>query len=197
MRKNWIVGLVGAALFAVMPATALAHGPHAKHHAKRHHRVHTRVRHLDAAGTGTSSTSPTAGNGTDSAGSVTSFDGTTLVITLTNGSTVSGAVTSDTEVSCDSSSQTTSVQSDMRSDGGSQRGGDQGGSQGGSGDQGGSQGGSGDQSGSGDQGDNDGDDGNQTSCATADLTPGTAVHEADLKVSSAGSVWEKVDLITG
>lgn len=34
-------------------------------------------------------------------------------------------------------------------------------------------------------------------CTTASLTPGTAVHEADLKVSGAGSVWEKVELITG
>jgi hypothetical protein len=196
MRKNWIIGLMGAALVAVVPATALAHGPHAKHHAKRHHRVHARVRHLQAAGTGTSSTSPTPGSSTDSAGTVTSFDGTTLVVTLADHSTVSGAVTNDTELSCESSSQTTSMQSDMRSDGGHRGGGDQGGSQGGSGDQSASDDQS-DRGGSDEQGDNGDDDGNQTACTTANLTLGTGVHEADLKISSAGSVWEKVDLITG
>ena len=181
MRRNWIIALMGAAMFAVMPATALAHG----HHAKRHHGVKMHVRHLRAAASGASGTPSTPGSRTDSAGTVTSFDGTTLVITLTNGSTVSGAVTSDTRLGCESASQPTPVQSDMSFDGGPQ---------GGSGDQGTSSGGSDDQGGSNDQGD---DGGNQTACTTANLTPGTVVHEADLKLSSAGSVWEKVDLITG
>jgi hypothetical protein len=179
MRKKWMVALLGAALCALMPAAALAHGPSDTHHAKRHHREHARIRHLHAAAT-------------DSAGSVMSFDGTTLVITLTNGSTVSGAVTNNTEMSCDSSGQTTSMGSDTRADGGPGGGDDHGDRN--------DQGDHGDRNNPGDNGDNDdneGDEGNQMACTTANLTPGTTVHEAELKISGAGSVWEKVDLITG
>jgi hypothetical protein len=188
MRKNWMVALLGAALCAVMPAAALAHDPHSTHHTKRQHRAHIRVRHLHAAST-------------DSAGSVRSFDGSALVLTLTNGSTVSGVVTNDTEIRCDSSGQRASTESDARSDGG-------GGDRGDRGDQndrggpnnGGDRGDQNDRGGpndGGDRGDNNGDDGNQMACTTADLTPGTTVHEADLRVSGAGSVWEKVELTNG
>jgi hypothetical protein len=205
MRRKSIVALAGAAVLAVMPATVLAQGKHhASHPAKRHH-VRTHIRHFRAANSGSTGTTGTTGTtttpgtpGSDSAGKVTSFDGTTLVITPTVGPPVSGVVTNNTQLSCESS-QPTTVQSDMSSDGGGSQGGsgDQGGSQGGSGDQGDSQGGSGDQSGSqADQGDT-GDQGGQTSCTTANLTQGTTVHEADLSVSSAGSVWDKVALITG
>jgi hypothetical protein len=200
MRRNFIVALAGAAVLAVMPATVLAQGHHAKQHPKRHH-VRTHVRHFRAAnsestGTSGTSTSP-ATPGSDSAGTVTSFDGTNLVITPTSGPPVSGVVDNNTQLSCESS-QTTTMSSDMRSDGGGNQGGsgDQGGNQGGSGDQGGSQGGSDDQSGSGDQGDQ-GDQGSQGSCTTTNLAPGTKVHDAELRVSSAGSVWDKVVLITG
>jgi hypothetical protein len=182
MRNKWMVALLGAALCALMPAAALAHGPRDTHHVKRHHREHARIRHLHAAGS-------------DSAGSVTSFDGTTLVITLTNGSTVSGAVTNDTEMSCNSSGQTTSMGSDTRADGGP-GGGDDHGDRNDRGDN----GDNGDRNDRGDNGnndDNDGDEGNQMPCTTANLTPGTAVHKAELKISSAGSVWQQVDLITG
>ena len=41
--------------------------------------------------------------------------------------------------------------------------------------------------------DNDNDD---QLCTPVDLTPGTVVHEAELKISSAGSVWDKVDLVS-
>ncbi len=53
MRKNWLIALVGAALLAIVPATALAQGHHARHHAKRHHRVRTHLRHITAATSGT------------------------------------------------------------------------------------------------------------------------------------------------
>jgi hypothetical protein len=57
--------------------------------------------------------------------------------------------------------------------------------------------------GNGDNGDdNGGDDDNAQeqenagSCSTADLTPGTIVREAELRISSAGATWDKVALIT-
>jgi hypothetical protein len=51
-----------------------------------------------------------------------------------------------------------------------------------------------------DQGDDDqgqGDDDNENAnCSSADLTPGTVVHEASLRISSAGATWDKVELVT-
>ena len=45
----------------------------------------------------------------------------------------------------------------------------------------------------------DGHDGNQSandeSCTTAALAPPAKVREAELSLSSAGAVWEKVDLV--
>jgi len=33
-----------------------------------------------------------------------------------------------------------------------------------------------------------------SSCSTADLTPGKAVHAAELRISSTGKTWDKVEL---
>jgi len=176
MGKNWFIALLGAALLAIVPATALAHGHHARHHAKRQHQVRTHLRHITAAdSSGPGSTGTTTGSTmSDNAGKVTSFDGSKLVVTLTDGSIVRGIVNGDTELSCESASSqsstdttdstdssdtsdTSTMQSDMSSDGG----GDQ---------SSGSTQSSGDQGPSGDQGDlndqadqNDGDNG-QAAC---------------------------------
>jgi len=204
MRKNWLIALMGAALLAIVPATALAQGHHAQHHAKRHHRVRTHLRHITAANSGmTGSTGTTTGTGTsstDNAGTVTSFDNTTgkLVITLTDGSTVSGVVNSNTELKCESASTQASgasgaMQSDLSRDGGPDQ--NSGSTQSSSGDQS-SNSSQGDQNDQGDQGDqNDQGDNGQANCTTANLTPGTVVHEAELSVSSAGSIWRQVDLV--
>jgi hypothetical protein len=109
-------------------------------------------------------------------------------------------------MSCNSSGQTTSMGSDTRADGGPGGGDDHGdrndrGDHGDNGDRNdrGDNGnnGRGDNGNHGDNGDNGGAEGNQMPCTTANLTPGTAVHKAELKISSAGSVWKQVDLITG
>jgi hypothetical protein len=120
---------------------------------------------------------------------VSSFDGTTLVIKLTDNSTVSGKVTPDTEIDCQSAQQ--SFQGDEGTSGGSGDQGDQ------SGDQGGPSGGGNDQ---GDQGDDDNGDGDNgdggQSCGTANLTPGAVVLGAELKISSAGATWSQVELMS-
>ncbi len=33
-------------------------------------------------------------------------------------------------------------------------------------------------------------------CDASSLSPGTVVHEAELKLSGAGAVWDKVELLT-
>jgi hypothetical protein len=48
--------------------------------------------------------------------------------------------------------------------------------------------------------DNDNENGEQEpgaqSCSSADLQPGTAVREAELKLSGSGATWDKVELVT-
>lgn len=180
MRKTLFTMLACSAMFVAVPAVALAHN--GRHHHKRHH--HARVRHekfighnhaSDATGGNTGSTSaPTAGT-------VTSFDGTTLTITLNNGNTVSAAVTNDTEVRCENPEMQTPDNDGDDNGGGDDRsdavfhhsdgGGD-----------------NGDQ---GDQGDDNGND--QSSCTIA---PGMGVTKAELTLNGAGAFWDEVELVS-
>jgi hypothetical protein len=208
MRKNWLIAFVGAALLAIVPATALAHGDHPRHHAKRQHRVRTHLRHITAAdsspGANAGTTTGSGASSTDNAGKVTSFDTTTgkLVITLTDGSAVSGVVNGNTELKCDSASTRSSaasgpMQSDLSRDGGGDQ--NSGDTQSSSGDQSSStgQGDQNDQNDQNDQGDQNDAGNGQAACTTTNLTPGTVVHEAELSVSSPGSIWRQVDLVIG
>jgi hypothetical protein len=160
---------------ALVPAVAIAQrGHHKRHHA----RVHARIRHFGPAST----TAPTSAN----AGTVKSFTGGVLTLALHNGSTVSGTVDNNTEIECGS------VERDLRSDGESGQSG----------------------SGSGDRGDqrddigtsdddngNNGDDNDENGhdngdCTTSALSTSAVVRSAELRISSAGAVWDKVELGT-
>lgn len=73
---------VGLLTFALaVPTVASAHG---RHHHRHHHHKHAHAHRALMTG--------------DAAGTIASFDGTTLTITLKDGSTVSGAVTDDTDI---------------------------------------------------------------------------------------------------
>jgi hypothetical protein len=120
---------------------------------------------------------------------VTSFKAGVLIITLTDGTEVSGKVTEQTEIRCTPATPTTGGDDDEA----------------GSGEEGssteslsnaGSQGDAHAAS-SGDDGEDgqDGSDEGQQSCTTAALTPGAIVREAELRLGSAGAVWDRVDLI--
>jgi hypothetical protein len=114
----------------------------------------------------------------DNAGTVQSFDGTKLTILLADGTTTeTGIVNNDTEIECEAADMSSPSQTSFHRD-------DQGG----------------DNSGPGDQGDNNdqGDDDNNEAqnCDTSALTPGAIVHEAELRLSGAGAVWDKVELLT-
>jgi hypothetical protein len=156
--------------------------------------VHHVRSHLKRFGTDVTSPGSTTGSSSDTAGTVASFTGGVLTIRLNDGSEIHGLVTDATELEC-TAGMTTMMRSDGGGSGGS--GGDQGGDQ--SGDQGehhgGDQGGDrGDDQGAGDdRGDND-DTGGAQSCSSSALTPGAVVQGAELKVSSAGAIWDKVEL---
>ena len=175
MRRILFAVLASAALVVAVPAVAMArHNDGRRHeHHRAHHRGdarHARVRHERR---GREHDFPPAHMG--DAGTVQSFNDGVLVIMLNDGSTVSGEVTRATELRCEAGEP-----SEMGDD-------DQG------------PGGGGDQSG-GDRGDHGdrGDDGGQQEqmCAAGALTHGATVHEAELRITSAGAFWEEVELTT-
>lgn len=190
MRRTLFCMLVSVAAFALLPASSLARehqrGHRAERHAKRHHH-HVRVHHerFGRLGSTDSSGSPGSGGGmpsSDTAGTIASFDGTKLVITLNDRSNVSGTVNGDTEIEC-MSATSTGDRFQRNDQGGDNTGGD---------DQGGED--QGDDNANDQSDDNDGDEGGMN-CTTADLKQGITVTGAELKISSAGAVWDKVELL--
>ncbi len=135
-------------------------------------------------------------DGQEDAGTIASFDGTTLTINLFNGQNVSGLVTDSTEIKCDNGDDQGDEDGDGEGGNSGPGGGGDGGSSGpgGGGDDkvaahsrakdGGSDDGPGD--------DEQGDDGQM--CSTADLVPGTVVQEADLRLGSGDAVFDEIEL---
>jgi hypothetical protein len=168
LRKVLFTLMASALVVALIPATALGRSHHRRHH---HARVHHRIHHKQF-GRSDAPASPTMA---DNAGTVASFDGTKLTIQLADGSMVSGTVNNDTEIECEAVDMS---QTSFHRD-----------------DHGGDNSGPGDNSGDDDQGD-DNDENEMQNCDASSLTPGTIVHEAELKLSGAGAVWDKVELLT-
>jgi hypothetical protein len=114
-------------------------------------------------------------DGDENAGTIASFDGTTLTIDVAGGGQVSGTVDASTRIRCESEDE--------------HEGDDDSGHHGGATA---SQDGSDDNSGPGsDDQSGDTSGGPGVACTTADLTPGTAVHEAELE----GTTFDKVELV--
>jgi hypothetical protein len=177
MRRILFTVMASAALCVAAPTVALARGGH---HHKRHH--HSRVRHekFFAHRHASDSTGSPAGSAQPTAGTVTSFANNVLTITLANGSTVSGTVTNDTEISCENPAQQT---------------GDNDGDDNGSDEQGDAVFQRSDGGGGGDQGDDDQgeDNGNDQMCTPA---VGMSVQQAELTINGNGAFWNEVDLIS-
>lgn len=146
-------------------------------------------------------------DGEENAGTIASFDGTTLTINLFNGSSISGAVTDSTEVECDNAGD----DNDQGDDPGDDDTGDDDNS--GDDDSGGSGGGDDlrsnaasstsdddpgddDNGGDDDTGDDDGggDDNGGAECTTADLVPDAVVHEAEIELANGQATFVKIEL---
>jgi hypothetical protein len=131
-------------------------------------------------------------DGNENAGTVKSFEGGVLTITLAGGGELSGTVDADTEIEChgpsDLRARTSSGGGD---DGPGHDTGDDNGDDGPNHD-------TGDDNGDDEDGDDvneHGDDDNDT-CAADALKAGTKVHEAELKVTAAGNHFEELELLT-
>ncbi len=125
-------------------------------------------------------------DGEENAGTIASFDGTTLTIDLFNGSSISGMVDDRTAIKCEAA------------------GGDDQGDDDNSGDDNGGSGGGGDdartaramsRSDDGGGGHENSGDGSGEHCTAADLTPGAVVQEAELELSNGPAAFEEVELV--
>jgi hypothetical protein len=188
MRRYLFAAIATIALLAAVPASSMARTHHHKSHHSRHH-VRARTRRFGDVNAPSSTTGSTTPSPQD-AGTVMSFtpsstggNGGTLTISLNDGSTVTGQVTPNTEIECSAMNNQVT-----RDDGGPGPSG------------GGDQGDNGDNGNVGnDQGDDNGNDNNDNNqannqaCMSA-LTKGAVVREATLRISGAGSIWDRVDL---
>jgi hypothetical protein len=185
MRRMLLTATAASALALGAPAAASAH--HRRHH--KHHSTQARVLLFKSQTIPASPSKPAAPTppSSEPAGTVTKFEEGVLTITLADGSVFKGKVTEQTRLGCPSTSAT-----------------DPGDDQGGGDDQ--SATDSGEHGGpsvmgqlhrdfqGGDQ--NAGDDDAGQACTTAALVSGAKVGEAELAITSAGAVWENVELIS-
>ncbi len=122
-------------------------------------------------------------DGDENAGTITSFDGTTLTIKLFDGTTISGEVTDETEVNCGCSGhhgEPAEAEDDPAEE-------DNSGDHSASRDRGrGHEGGGAEDPGAEDPG--------APSCSVDDLIEGAKVEQATLRISSGGAVFEEVEL---
>jgi hypothetical protein len=200
MKRIAITTSLASVLLLASGGSAQARGHHSRHHQRgKHGGAHIeRIlppggAALNAGASGGPSSGASgdpgleAGDSTEAAGTVTSFADGVLTITLNDGTVVRGHVTEQTEISCEPAQATAHAASD---DGGKDQGsGDESGTSQEQGDEG---------SGNEDEQDDSNDDSGSAapaSCGPASLTTGAFVREAELRVSSAGSVFIRIELI--
>jgi hypothetical protein len=199
MRRIAIAASLAGVLILGVPAAVLAsgHHHHGRAHAGNHRRHHHHSRLMHISGTPASP---------EAAATVEKFEGGLLTLKLTNGSTIQGKVTSDTEIRCETSEPFARTSED----GGGWQGG---GSWGGGSDQQGS-----DEQGSGSSSDedhhsrsgsdeDDDDNGESTEktektemtekpvCGEAALVPGAKVSSAELRIDASGATFKEITLI--
>jgi hypothetical protein len=120
----------------------------------------------------------------ENAGTITAIDGATLTIKTFAGDEVTGAVSDATEIECenegDDSSRTLAEHGDDDGDNSGPGSGDDEGDD--------------DRSGPGDGDGDHGDDDDEDECAPGALAVGAKVHEAELKLTSAGAIWDEIEL---
>ncbi len=183
MRRILLTAFASSLLALAAPVAASAH--HSHHHARRaraHHRHHAHTVTFAPAARPSTTTAPsseTPPSGGEAAGTIASYEGGVLTITLADKSTVSGKVTEMTRIDCGCPGHEGSLEGSSGPPW--QQGGD------GSGDYG--QGGTGD-----DYHSYPAPEGGDGSCGTAALLPGAVVKEAELRLGGEGAVWESVEL---
>ena len=186
MRRILTAALASSLLALALPAAASAHH-HARAHKRHHKHAHMVVFAPSAKRSGTTTTTTTTEPPTtpsEPVVTVASFEGGVLKLTLADGSTVSGKVTEATEIECGCDHAFSGGSPEWQHDGASQEGQQDGWQNGGPG--------------SFHQDDEQGppqETHGEEGCGTSALVPGAKVKEAELNVTGAGAVWEKVELL--
>ena len=131
-------------------------------------------------------------DGDENAGTIKSFEGGVLTITLAEGGELAAKVDEDTEIECHTTGDLKPAARSSHEDGDDEHGDQE----------------QGDHDGEDDDGDHehgdddDGDDANEHGdddddrCSADALKPGTTVHEAELELTSKGKHWEELELIS-
>lgn len=196
MKRTSLLAAGAFALALAAPGAAAAH--HARgHHASRarghhHHAAAARVVTFTSASSRRSAdaTAPSSEPAPDTAGTISSFSGGVLAITLSDGTVVSGKLTERTEIECSAAATETS--------GDGERGESGDGDHGSGGDEVATAASEKTSSSAGESSDGGGDEGSESAgeetCTTAALVAGALVREAELRISSEGAVWLKVEL---
>jgi hypothetical protein len=200
MRRTGTAVLASAMMALALPAAAAAH--HRHHHARAHkHASSARILRFGALSAATAPSTPStpattpSSPSTEPAGTVLTFDKEKGVLTIEladKKTTVSGKVTEETELRCQSS--TPSPEGDDEQEGSDDEAVQEGDEHGTSHDSG-QLGQHGDSFAHSANAQDEGGGQGQEPCTTAVLTPGAVVLGAELKLTPAGAVWEKVDLI--
>jgi hypothetical protein len=136
-------------------------------------------------------------DGDENAGTILSFENNALTIKLAGGGTVTGTVTDETEIGCETEDEheleneadEAEATPEDHEDGEEGDGADEGDGEDGDGAD------EGDNSGPGNELDEDEVGDEDDVCTTADLVPGTVVHEAELELTADGLVFVEVDLV--
>jgi hypothetical protein len=186
MKRIGLAALSALAVLLVVSGPAVAkdsrghHKRDARHEHRRSHRVRTHIVDIKPA----SPAAPTTIAAGDNAGTVASFTNGTLTLKLNNGTMVSGNVSRETEIECEAALSPGPTTTAGEGDGRDNRGG---------GDQSGDD--SRDQGGRDDNGGRDEGGASAASCGSSALVAGAVVHEAELRVSSSGSTFTKVEVV--
>ncbi|MGH2833137.1 MAG: hypothetical protein ACRDK2_10220 [Solirubrobacteraceae bacterium] len=209
MRRTLPIALGALALALIVPSSALAHHGHSHHHNFRAHHAKFRLVHLGSMGSPTSTPSTTPSTPStpppENAGTVASYSGGVLTLTLNSGSNVSGTVTNDTRIGC-IPSQPTTGQPQNQGPGDDNEPGDQG-----SGDDNGHGDDQGDDDANQQQGNDGSDNGNNDNwghdhepggvgnseppCDSSALKAGATVRFAELRLTPTGNEFESVWLV--
>jgi len=205
LKLTFLTALSVVAVALALPSMAAAahhsRSHHSAHHVRSRHHSHHKAAAVSTAsapvvggqsaivrqGEGTS-TSPATTPPPAPAATVTSFTGGVLTITLAGGGTQSGMVSEETRIECIPATGPASTEGDGEDSGQSsgasvqpdavhplaaQSHGDE----------------------QGQDGQQEGQDGSEgTPCTSAALTPGAVVRVAELNVTSAGAVWDRIEI---
>jgi hypothetical protein len=199
MRRIAITACAAGALGLAIPGLAMARHHHHHHAGSVHHgrAHHARVEHItpmSGALAGRSSDGSTGDTGTtgpttppaETIGTIASFEHGTLKLSLNDGSTLSGAVIGDTEITCVPPEPTEAEGGGDDEEGPGHDGGDVVGSV--------SAPASGATSGE-DEGGQDDDQNEDEGCGVAALVKGALVREVEIRMSPTGNTFEEITVI--